>query len=166
MYKLKSEKANYGINIPINANEITADILKTLTENIQLSKNYAILALRYKVKPFGLIMGAKSQKSNVLVSVVPLLAKVNGEINGNIGDRVSITSTDLQMALHISSVSVLSPDTVKNYIIADDALNKSVINKTAFADAEFIYLLEFKIVSLNAIKAIIVDKVKDDPFVV
>lgn len=166
MYQLKSEKANYGINIPTNPNEINADVLKTLTENIQLSKNYAILALRYKVKPFDLIMGAKSQKSNVLVSVVPLLAKVNGEINGNIGDRVSITSTDLQMALHISSVSVLSPDTVKNYIIADDALNKSVINKTAFADAEFIYLLEFKIVSLNAIKAIIVDKVKDDPFVV
>lgn len=166
MYQLKSEKANYGINIPTNPNEITADILKTLTENIQLSKNYVILALRYKVKPFDLIMGAKSQKSNVLVSVVPLLAKVNGEINGNVGDRVSITSTDLQMALHVSSVSVLSPDTVKNYIIADDALNKSVINKTAFADAEFIYLLEFKIVSLNAIKAIIVDKVKDDPFVV
>ena len=165
MYRIKSTKADYELNLPTNPNEITPAILEHLLKNINLTKNYAIVALRYKVDPFELIMGSKSAKQGVQASVVPILAKYNGELNGTIGDRVSISASALEMGLHINGVTKISVNNVKDYINSDDALSKSVINRTAFADTKFIYLLEFKIVSFNDIKALIKNEDKDDPFV-
>lgn len=166
MYHLKSSKADYSLDIPTNPDEITPVILQKLLKNINLSKNYAIVALRYKVDPFELIMGSKSQKQGVQASVVPILAKYNGELNGTLGDRVSISPSALEMGLHINGITKISVNNVKDYINFDDALSKSVINRTAFADTKFIYLLEFKIVSFNDIKALIKNEDKDDPFVI
>lgn len=165
MYRIKSTKADYELNLPTNPNEITPAILEHLLKNINLTKNYAIVALRYKVDPFELIMGSKSAKQGVQASVVPILAKYNGELNGTIGDRVSISASALEMGLHINGVTKISVNNVKDYINSDDALSKSVINRTAFADTKFIYLLEFKIVSFNDVKALIKNEDKDDPFV-
>lgn len=166
MYHLKSSKADYSLDIPTSPNEITPAILEKLLKNINLSKNYAIVALRYKVDPFELIMSSKSAKQGVQASVVPILAKYNGELNGALGDRVSISASSLEMGLHINGVTKISVNNVKDYINSDDALSKSVINRTAFADTKFIYLLEFKIVSFNDIKALIKNEDKDDPFVI
>ena len=166
MYRLKSSKADYELNLPTNPNEITPEILTELTKNINLSKNYAVVALRYKINPFELAMGTKSQKQSVLVSVVPILAKFNGELNGDIGDKVSISQSALQMGLHVNGLTKISVDNVKDYISSDDALYKSVANRTAFADAKFIYLLEFKIVAFNDIKALIKNEQISDPFVI
>ena len=166
MYHLKSSKADYSLDIPTSPDEITPVILQKLLKNINLSKNYAVVALRYKVDPFELIMGSKSQKQGVQASVVPILAKYNGELNGTLGDRVSISASALEMGLHINGVTKISVNNVKDYINSDDALSKSVINRTAFADTKFIYLLEFKIVSFNDIKALIKNEDKDDPFVI
>lgn len=166
MYHLKSSKADYSLDIPTSPSEITPVILQQLLKNINLSKNYAIVALRYKVDPFELIMGSKSQKQGVQASVVPILAKHNGELNGVLGDRVCISASALEMGLHINGVTKISVNNVKDYINSDDALSKSVINRTAFADTKFIYLLEFKIVSFNDIKALIKNEDKDDPFVI
>ena len=166
MYHLKSSKADYSLDIPTSPDEITPVILQQLLKNINLSKNYAIVALRYKVDPFELIMSSKSAKQGVQASVVPILAKYNGELNGTLGDRVSISASALEMGLHINGVTKISVNNVKDYINSDDALSKSVINRTAFADTKFIYLLEFKIVSFNDIKALIKNEDKDDPFVI
>ena len=166
MYHLKSSKADYSLDIPTSPDEITPVILQQLLKNINLSKNYAIVALRYKVDPFELIMSSKSAKQGVQASVVPILAKYNGELNGTLGDRVSISASELEMGLHINGVTKISVNNVKDYINSDDALSKSVINRTAFADTKFIYLLEFKIVSFNDIKALIKNEDKDDPFVI
>lgn len=166
MYHLKSSKADYSLDIPTSPDEITPEILQQLLKNINLSKNYAIVALRYKVDPFELIMSSKSAKQGVQASVVPILAKYNGELNGALGDRVSISGSALEMGLHINGITKISVNNVKDYINSDDALSKSVINRTAFADTKFIYLLEFKIVSFNDIKALIKNEDKDDPFVI
>ena len=166
MYHLKSSKADYSLDIPTSPDEIAPEILQQLLKNINLSKNYAIVALRYKVDPFELIMSSKSAKQGVQASVVPILAKYNGELNGALGDRVSISGSALEMGLHINGITKISVNNVKDYINSDDALSKSVINRTAFADTKFIYLLEFKIVSFNDIKALIKNEDKDDPFVI
>lgn len=168
MYQLKSEKANYVLNLPTDKNEITPEILTEITKNVNLSKHYAIIAIRYRVSPFELVMNGKSNsKNNVKVNVSTMLAKFNGDIEGNVGDKVLIAQTDLEMGLHINNLCKISVDNVRNYITSDDALNKSVINRTAFADTQYIYLLEFKIVSLNSIKAIVTEAngVAKDPFV-
>lgn len=169
MYQIKSEKSDYILNLPTEKEEITPEILKDITKDVNLSKNYAIVALRYRVNPFELIMGGKSNsKNNIRVNVSTVLAKVNGDLEGEVGDRILIAQTDLEMGLHINNLSKISVDNVRNYITSDDALNKSVINRTAFADTQYIYLLEFKIVGLNSIKAVITEKdgVAKDPFVI
>lgn len=168
MYQLKSSKADYTLNLPTNPDEITPEVLTKLTEHINLSKNYAIVALRYKVNPFELVMGSKTTKQGVQVSVVPILAKVNGELNGDIGDRVSISQSELGLGIHIGGLTKISVDNVKDYINSDDNLVKSIMNKTAFAgaDTKFIYLLEFKIVGINSIRALIKNKQTDDPYVI
>lgn len=168
MYQLKSSKADYTLNLPTSPDEITPEVLTKLTEHINLSKNYAIIALRYKVNPFELVMGSKTTKQGVQVSVVPILAKVNGELNGDIGDRVSISQSELSLGIHIGGLTKISVDNVKDYINSDDNLVKSIMNKTAFAgaDTKFIYLLEFKIVGINSIRALIKNKQTDDPYVI
>ena len=167
MYLLKSEKANYSLNIPTDRKEITPEILKQLTKHIHLSKNYAVVAMVYRTTPFELVMAGKSNSKNqVQVSVTTLLAKVNGELDGEVGDKVSISASDLSLGLHIGGVSKLEVENVRGYINSDDALNKAVINRTAFADTAFIYLLEFKIVGINSIKAVIKNERENDPFIV
>ena len=171
MITLESSKATFAINVPTNRKEINSDVLKTLTEHINLSKNYAVVALVHRVKLWDLAATANVQARNkdVPASVVVLLAKVNGELPGEVGDKVCISKTDLEMGLHISGISHISVDSVRTYIASDAALIKSVVDRTAFADTEYIYLLEFKIVGFNSIKAIIdaeASGVNDGPFVI
>ena len=125
MYLLKSKKANYSINLPTQKSESTPEVLTKLTEHIHLSKNYAIVALIYRTDPFELVMGGKSNSKNqVQVSVTAVLAKVNGDIVGKVGDKVSITPSDLQLGLHINGVSALEVENVRNYINNDEELTK------------------------------------------
>ena len=173
MVPIKSINANYGINVPTSRNEITPELLEKLTKHIHLSKNYAIVALVNKVKLWELaasygVMGVKANK-DVVASVIVLLAKANGELPGKIGNKVCIARTDLELGLHLNGISSISVEGFRNYIGSDDALCKSVVNRTALADTEYIYLLEFKIIGFNSIKAIIdteASSVNDDPFVI
>lgn len=183
MVPIKSIKADYGLNVPTSRSEITPELLEKLTKHIHLAKNYAIVALVNKVKLWelaassgsvkndrnGLVVAAKGSGKDVVASVIVLLAKANGELPGKIGDKVCIARTDLELGLHINGVSSISVEGFRNYIASDDALCKSVVNRTALADTEYIYLLEFKIVGFNSIKAIIdteASSVNDDPFVI
>lgn len=172
MVPIKSINANYGINVPTNRNEITPELLEKLTKHIHLAKNYAIVALVNKVKLWELAASSGVVKGNgkdVVSSVIVLLAKANGELPGKIGDKVCIARTDLELGLHINGISAISVEGFRNYIASDDALCKSVVNRTALADTEYIYLLEFKIIGFNSIKAIIdteANSVNDDPFVI
>jgi hypothetical protein len=174
MVPIKSINANYGINVPTNRNEITPELLEKLTKHIHLAKNYAIVALLNKVKLWDLaassgVVNAKGGGKDVVSSVIVLLAKANGELPGKIGDKVCIARTDLELGLHINGISAISVEGFRNYIASDDALCKSVVSRTAFADTEYIYLLEFKIIGFNSIKAIIdteANSVNDDPFVI
>ena len=174
MVPIKSINANYGINVPTNRNEITPEFLAKLTKHIHLAKNYAIVALVNKVKLWDLaasygVVKTKGDNKDITASVIVLLAKANGELPGKIGDKVCIARTDLELGLHLNGISSISVEGFRSYIGSDDALCKSVVNRTAFADTEYIYLLEFKIIGFNSIKAIIdteASSVNDDPFVI
>lgn len=165
MYKLKSANADFAINVPTKPEEITGELLTKLVSHISVSEHRAIVALRYKVNPFELVMAGKSQKKGLSVSVVPILAAYNGNLTVEPGTRISIAGSDLERALHLSNVSKISPDAIKDYINSDDALTKNVINKTEFKDVDYIYCLEFKIIGISSIQAFINDKKEKDPFI-
>lgn len=167
MYKIKSSKANYSLNLPTKPEEITNEIIESLVSHIHVADNHAIVALRYKVNPFELVMGSKSQKKGVNVSVVPILASFRGTLHGTIGDRISIAGSDLERAIHLSNVSKISVDNVQSFLTGDEELSKNIVARKEFADVPYIYCLEFKIVGLSSIKAVIKDRGnKVDPFII
>ena len=50
MIKLESNLKKYSLLIPTSINEFTPEILNSMTSNINLAPNYAIIAIIYKTK--------------------------------------------------------------------------------------------------------------------
>ena len=168
MVELKSNSETYGINIPTKESEINAEVLEKLTSNIVLPKYWCIIALRYRINIFDLVMTAKSTTNKQKqVSVVPILAKYNeGEltVNGNVGDRVLIDGTDIERGSHLNVNTCITPDRIASYISKDEELNKKAIRRElSDEDVSTIFCLEFKIVPVNSIKGLI-NGTNYDPF--
>lgn len=168
MLELKSNSANYGIKIPTKENEINEEVLRNLTSNISLPKYYCIIALRYRINVFDLVMTAKSATNKQKqVSVVPILAKYNeGElsVNGKVGDRILIDGTDIERGSHLNVNTCVTPDRIASYISKDEELNRKAIKRElSDEDVSTIFCLEFKIVPINAIKGVI-EGANYDPF--
>ena len=52
MIKLESNLKKYSLLIPTSIKEFTPEILNSMTSNINLAPNYAIVAIIYKTKLF------------------------------------------------------------------------------------------------------------------
>lgn len=157
MITIKSTNAEYGIKIPTDTKEINGEILSQLLSNVTTPQYYCIIALRYKIRLFNLIMQRKSSSGkNTTVSVVPLLAKINesdNKFNLKAGDRIIIDGSSIERGSHLGVRTAITPDNLANYIISDEELNKKAINHTLTdGKDDTIYCLEFKIVPINDIK--------------
>ena len=166
MLHLESTKKNYGINIPTDEKEINKDVLEKLLSNFTLPKYYCVVALRYRVKLFNLVLSSKSNtKKQQLVSVVPIIAKFNeGELMiGSVGNRVLIDPSEIERGSHLNVNTVITPNKIADYINDDDQLVKDVIARKV-GDESDVYCLEFKVVPCNSIKGVIDGKI-EDPFI-
>lgn len=167
MLHLENSKASYAINIPTSPDEINVDVLKELTACISLPDYYCIIGLRYKISIFNLAMQSKSANKKQLVSVVPILAKVNEEqlkFACKIGQRVIIDPSEVERGSHLGINTAITPDNIANYITSDEELNKKCINRTlGDLKDDTIYCLEFKIVPISALKGSIEGNATD-PF--
>ena len=171
MVPIKSINADYAINVPTSRKEFTPELFEQLTKHIHLANNYAVLAIVHKVKLWEIAasINTTAKGKDVPASVIILLAKANGELPGKVGDKVCISRTDLEMGLHLNGISHISVEGVRSYIGSDDALCKAIINRSTLGNTDYIYLLEFKIVGFNSIKAIIDSEsssINNDPFVI
>lgn len=165
MLELQSKNANYGINVPTEEKEIDEKVLTKLLSNITLPKYYCVIALRYRVKLFDLVITSKSNtKKQQMVSVVPILAKFNeGDLTiGKVGNRVLIDPSEIERGSHLNVNTVITPNKIADYINSDEELTKGVIGRKLGNDSH-VYCLEFKIVPCNSIKGIIDGKI-EDPF--
>jgi hypothetical protein len=165
MLELQSKNANYGINVPTEEKEIDEKVLTKLLSNIALPKYYCVIALRYRVKLFDLVITSKSNtKKQQMVSVVPILAKFNeGDLTiGEVGNRVLIDPSEIERGSHLNVNTVITPNKIADYINSDEELTKGVIGRK-LGDDSHVYCLEFKIVPCNSIKGIIDGKI-EDPF--
>lgn len=175
MIQIKSEKKSYGINFPASIDELTADVLKSITEQVKLPKHYCIIALCFKTRLFDFVVAMNSKKEHS-ISVVPVLAKISeedsAETNAAVSDKVIISRSSLEMGTHLNLPVMISTDNARNYLASDEDLTKSIITRSnpIFKDMikrDNIIVLEFKIIPVSDIKATVpLNAAGIDPFVV
>lgn len=172
MLIIKSQNKDYGVSFPTSLNDITPDVLKSITEHVKLQKHYCVVALCYKTNLFSFATQVIKGRG-MDVAVTPLLAKINpsdDSFDWKVGDKVIIDRTGIEMGHHISIPVSVSSQGSGDYISNDPELRKSLIDGTYFKDRGLdktspIYILEFKIVPMNSIVAAVPCQYKaTDPF--
>lgn len=166
MFKLKSTKANYGINFPTSIEEITPKVLEQLTKDVSLAKHYVIVALCFKTKLFDLAAAINSNKETN-IQVTPVIAKVNSDENTlSVGDKAIVDRSSLERGMHLNLKTVINSVNVRNYLKNDPALATRIMTNTGNIitannqedtklSNQIVYILEFKIVPVNSIIATI-----------
>lgn len=181
MLLIKSNKMSYGINFPTSLNEITPEVLNTITEGVKLPKHYCIVALAFKTKVFDFCTMINSNKQ-ATIGVVPILAKISEEdselVNSKVGDKIIIDRSSLERGVQLKLNTLISSDNAKHYFNSDPSISKSIItnDNKLFKDNNInkqligsnspnIIILEFKIVPVNDISASInLEHRNIDPF--
>jgi hypothetical protein len=174
MIEIKSEKKSYGISFPTSISELTPDVLTSITEQVKLPKHYCIIALCFKTRLFDFVVAMNSKKEHS-VSVVPVVAKISQEdieeTGACVGDKVILSRSALEMGTHLNLPIMISTDNARNYFAADEALTKSIINRSnpIFANLtkrDNIIVLEFKIIPVVDIKGSVLPGASGiDPFI-
>lgn len=171
MIKVESKIADYAINVPTKREEITPEALSTLLKDVKLAKYYCIVAMIYKDTLFG-VMNRKSE----VVTVIPVLAAIRdndaSSTGGRIGSQLIIDRTSLERGNHLYiKNNIISPKHISEYITADKGLVTSIAQGTFGQNKGHkmntpVYMLEFKIIPINDIKAMIDTDIinKDNPF--
>ena len=170
MLQIKSKDRSYGINFPTSRNEITKDVLTKLLENVNLPKHYAVVALCSKMKLFDYVSSIGSKKDyNVGIDVC--LAKINDEDNtllkAEVNEFVVVDRSALERGNHLTVNTMITYNNAARYIKSDDALCKSIFagDFNQMGVSPNIYLLEFKIIPVVDIKAVVKNSEKIvDPF--
>lgn len=180
MIEIKSEKMNYGIKFPTSINEITPEVLETITDSVKLPKHYCIVALVFNTTLFNFCAAMNSNKDTNLL-VTPLLAKISkedsDELNANVGDRIIIDRSSLERGSHIHLKTAISSVSAKNFFIDNSDIIKQILTKhedkviagnyISNGKSPNIIVLEFKICPVCDINASVAMDVKTiDPFLV
>lgn len=183
MIEIKSQKKSFGINFPSSVNEVTPDVLNSISEGIKLPKHYCIVALAFNTKLFDFCTAIKNNR-NDSVGVTPILAKISKEdselINANVGDKIIIERSSLERGAHINLRCAISSNFARKYFNEDPELTRAIItkdNKVAIdnninkqligSQSPNIIVLEFKICPVNDIYAAIpMNNETLDPFIV
>ena len=165
MIKVESKVANYAINVPTKREELTVESLGKLLENVTVAKYHCVIAMIYADSLFGVVNNKKE-----VVNVFPIIAKISDEdsssTGGRAGQQVVIDRTSLERGYHLYLPNnVLSPAHLSNYINSDKELRHNVTMGNYGADqghnrGDKVYTLEFKVIPVNDLKAMIDNDVK------
>lgn len=149
------------LNYPTSYKEVDTEYLTAVTKNINLADNYVIVALIYpaKLKRLLLSINPNSKHKDEVVPYITSIAKVGNnttELGKSLksGDNAIINPSDIMIATHIE---VTGNTLTKNFFLNNaDGLDTKTMSK------DEVYLVDFKIVPLSAIKAVIPANSKAD----
>lgn len=182
MIRIKSDLKPYAIEVPTDISEIDIKYFNGLLNDIKLANNYGIIAICYydKISSLALDMQLNGSKS---VPVVPIIAKIATDTDCypfKVGDLAVINKTALEMGTHLYLTNnALSVNALKEYILEDKDITNAILKgdfytkeikekkniifdniKTRIPDKIIgvkqginIYMIEFKIIPLNDIRA-------------
>lgn len=170
MIKVESKVANYAINVPTKREELTVESLGKLLENVTVAKYHCVIAMVYADTLFGVVNDKKG-----VVNVFPIIAKISDEdassTGGQAGQQVVIDRTSLERGYHLYLPNnVLSPAHLAKYINSDADLRRNISlgmfgQNQGYKKGDKVYTVEFKVIPVNDIKAMIDnDQSIDNPF--
>ena len=170
MIKVESKVANYAINVPTKREELTVESLGKLLENVTIAKYHCVIAMVYADTLFGVVNDKKG-----VVNVFPIIAKISDEdassTGGQAGQQVVIDRTSLERGYHLYLPNnVLSPAHLAKYIDSDADLRRNISlgmfgQNQGYKKGDKVYTVEFKVIPVNDIKAMIDnDQSIDNPF--
>lgn len=171
MITIKHNGVKGAIKVPTSVREITPEMFDRLTKNITLQKHYVVIALCWKLTIPEIIMTNKKAGS---AKVVTVIAKTNVEEKdtwASVGKIAIINKSAIELGTHIHVDTAASIQNIYNhYVELSKCYNPHAvgITKDALTDLpkESVYMLEFKIVPVTDIKAVIdANEKNDDPFV-
>lgn len=148
---VNGKAGEYVLHLPESLKEISKEYLEDCTKFINPAPNYALVAVVYKDNFFSLL-SAITKKKATNVSVIPLFIKCGTTdcdfINSiNLGDKIVVSGSDLSLGHHIDSPNNdLTPYKIVNYCDGDTKVHSDAITMK-----NSIYLVEFKLVPVNAI---------------
>ena len=167
MYYLKSDKADYGINLLTSIDELTPELLNELTKEITLSKHYAIVCIAYRTSLFDMSSTIGGGKRPEMINVIPLIAKVNTDdtnspVKGEtmIGQSPIIAPTALERGYQVYIPSVATANQVFKYIANDNDLRTKLFQKKYDGNVKYLGLYNAQpemIIEDNKTKVIILD---------
>lgn len=182
MLVIKSKKLDYGINFPTELNEITPEVLTTLTKDVKLPKHHCIVALCFRTKLFEFV-AAMRNSSGKDINITPLLAKISDndakEINVAVGDKLVMDRSSIERGVHLPIKTLCSTQHAYNYLDKDADLSRGIMTGELNADiidsktnkpltrtdSPYIYIINFKVVPItNIYGGIPVDSSVQDPF--
>lgn len=150
---IDGEEKKAILNLPTKLDEVSADYLTKLAEQIEVADHYSLIGICYREKLTTLVLAQNQHKKSVDTAVIPIFIKAgytdNEFIKGlSLRNKIVIASSDIAIGQHVNLPgNVLSP---KNVIDACNLNRNFAMQKDL---NEYCYLLEFKIVPNNAIKS-------------
>lgn len=143
-------KVNYlGLNqtfrMPTSMSEINMNVIADYVKHVNVSKDYALIAVVFKERPISIVSLSKQNK-NASVSGVAVMIKSNTDnefINSiKLGEALVISPSDISMGHHVNSpANVLTPGFLLNLLRTNVDLNKKLM-----AVKVPTYFVDFKIV--------------------
>ena len=145
-------KVNYlGLNqtfrMPTSMSEINMNVIADYVKHVNVSKDYALIAVVFKERPITIVSVSKQNK-NASVSGVAVMIKSNTDnefIKGiKLGDTIVISPSDISMGHHVNSPSnPLTPSFLLNLLQTNADLNKKLMAVNVPT-----YFVDFKIVPI------------------
>ena len=145
-FKTNGKLGKFIITLPTNIKDLSADYLKSITEDISVAPNYALICIAYKDKLSNFIITAKRAKPTQ-IATVPIYVKGECEdksIALNAGDKIIISGSDISLGYHVTTPSNdLNLNKFINYIDGDNNAYQRAITEQG---DNYVYFIEFKIV--------------------
>ena len=143
-------KVNYlGLNqtfsMPTSISEINMNVIADYVKHVNVSKDYALIAVVFKERPITIVSVSKQNK-NASVSGVAVMIKSNTDDEFikdiKLGETIVISPSDIAMGHHVnSSANVLTPGFLLNLLQTNPDLNKKLMGIGVPT-----YFVDFKIV--------------------
>lgn len=170
MISLQNPKGGYVINVPTSKADLDFNSIKDVIANVIPSKHYAVIALCQSFKPFNLAMLANGKDTDVKVSTYFIKANEDdSQFKASVGDKVIVSRSDLELSVHLNVNFSLSANTITK-VVEDskelrDELRNGMYDQNGMLVEEII-AVEFKLIPVNAIKAVISNDIpKVDKFI-
>lgn len=136
---------NQTLSMPTSVSEVNMNVIADYVKHVNVSKNYALIAVVFKERPITIVSVSKQNK-NASVSGVAVMIKSNTDDEFikdiKLGETIIISPSDIAIGHHVNSpANVLTPGFLLNLLQTNTDLNKKLMAikvPTCFVDFKIV----------------------------